>query len=417
MLADIAEFLQIDPWPPMPGLSFWAALALVGAALLGEAVRRVLGWPRLVGYSAVGLALGLAFGQGLGALNGGPRWVVDLALALLLFELGSRVRLAWLRANPALLLTSVAEVMAGFFAIYAALRAFGLPVNVALACATLGNCASGAVISRVAGELKSAGQVTERMIVLTTLNTLVAVLAHRLVIGWLHLDVAGDWVRAISQPLWVFGGSVLLAALLAKGVAWIARRLDLADENAALLLLGLVVLALMAARQLNLSSLLMPLLAGVLLRNTTERPWVWPRHFGTAGGVLVVMMFVIVGSAWSVEAVLQGGLAALVLLAARAAAKTSAVVALAPWSGLRLRQGFGLALALTPLSGTVLVLLADLQSTHPQFAPQVVPIVLSAIAFTELLGPLAVQWGLHVAGEPQPAAGRARRAAVREAVA
>ncbi|MFO1272067.1 MAG: cation:proton antiporter [Rubrivivax sp.] len=418
MLADIAEFLQIDPWPPMPAFALWAAVALIAAALLGEAVRRVAGWPRLVGYSAVGLVLGLALGQGLGAVEGGPRWVVDLALALLLFELGSRVRLSWLRANPALLLTSVVEVTAGFFAIYAALRWIDLPVNVALTCATLGSCASGAVVSRVAGELKSAGQVTERMIVLTTLNTLVAVLAHRLVIGWLHLDVAGDAVRAVSQPLWVFGGSVLLAALLAKGVAGVARRLDLVDENAALLLLGLVVLALIGARLFNLSTLLVPLLAGVLLRNTTERPWVWPRHFGTAGGVLVLMMFVIVGSAWSVSAVLQGGLAALVMLAARFAAKTSAVIALAPWSGLRWRQGFGLALTLTPLSGTVLVLLADLQSTHPQFAPQVVPIVLSAIAFTELLGPLAVQWGLHVAGEPQPVARRQSESqVVREAVA
>ena len=71
-----------------------------------------------------------------------------------------------------------------------------------------------------------------------------------------------------------------------------ARRLDLVDENAALLLLGLVVLALIGARLFNLSTLLVPLLAGVLLRNTTERPWVWPRHFGTAGGVLVLMMFV-----------------------------------------------------------------------------------------------------------------------------
>ncbi len=74
----------------------------------------------------------------------------------------------------------------------------------------------------------------------------------------------------------------------------------------------------------------------------------------------------------------------------------------APWSGLRLRQGLGLSLALVPMSGTALVLLTDLQASHPGFAPLVVPIVLSAIAFTELLGPLAVQWGLRVAAEQHP---------------
>ncbi|EGJ09310.1 MULTISPECIES: cation:proton antiporter [Rubrivivax] len=401
MLEDIAGYLQIESWPLVPQMPFWGALALVAGALLGEGVRRAFGVPRIIGYSAVGLAIGLG-GWGGGVLQGPARLVVDLALALLLFELGSRVRLRWLQANPALLATSALEAFASLAAIYLALRAFGQPVNVALACATLGTCASGAVIARVASELKSAGQVTERMIVLTALNTLLAVLAHKLVIGWLHLDVAGDWVRAVSQPLWVFGGSVLLAALLSRLVAWVARRLDLRDENAALLLLGMIVLALTIAQLLNLSTLLVPLLAGVLLRNSTERPWVWPRHFGTAGGVLVLMLFVVVGSVVTLDAVLVGGGLAIVLLLARGIAKTASVFAFARWSGIGLRQAAGLSLALTPMSGTVLVLLTDLQLTHPGFAPAVVPIVLSAIAFMELLGPLAVQWGLRLAGDHRP---------------
>jgi Kef-type K+ transport system membrane component KefB len=414
MLADLAGYLQIEPWPPIPGMAFGAALALVAAALLGATMRRVLGVPQIVGYSVVGLVLGLA-GFGANMLRGDARLIVDLALALLLFELGSRVHLRWLRANPALMLTSAAEALLSFGAIFWALRAIGQPNNVALTCATLGTCASGAVVARVGGELKAAGQVQERLIVLTTLNTLVAVLGHRLVTGWLHLDVAGDWVRAVSLPLWAFGGSVLLAALLAALVAGVARRLDLRDENAALLLLGLVVLALAGAKLLNLSTLLVPLLAGVLLRNATARPWVWPRHFGTAGGVLVLLLFVIVGSVASVEAVLTGGMAALVLLAARAAAKGVAVMTFAPWSGLRWRQGLGLSLALLPMSGTALVLLADLQGSHPSFAPQVAPIIFAAIAFTEVLGPLAVQWGLVLAGEHHRSVTGERAAAAVEA--
>jgi len=121
--------------------------------------------------------------------------------------------------------------------------------------------------------------------------------------------------------------------------------------------------------------------------------------------VLVLMMFVMVGSAWTVGAIAAGAVAAAVMLAARAAAKAVAVLALAHWSGLRWRPGVGLALALglTPVSSTALVLLTELQDVHPGFAPLVAPIVLSAIAFTEVLGPLAVQWGLHIAGEQHPA--------------
>jgi len=424
MIEGLAGFLQIDPWPPEPGMALYVALALVAGALLGEAVQRWAGWPRIVGYSAVGIALALAGigAGGAGGLTGPTRLVVDLALALLLFELGSRVNLRWWRANPMLPLTGVLECLASMAAITFALRWLGLDLNVALTCATIGVCSSAAVVGRVASELRAAGQVTERMIVLTAINTLVAVLAHKVVTGWLHLDQAGDWVLAVSQPAWVFGGSVLVAAVLARLVALVARRLELRDENAVLLLLGLVVLALLLAKALNLSTLLVPLLAGVLLRNTTDRLWVWPRHFGTAGGVLVLMLFVIVGSAWTVEAVVAGGFAALVLLAARAGAKTAAVLLLARPSGIHERQGLGLAMTLVPLSGTALVMLAELQLQHPAFAAQVAPIILSAIVFTELLGPLAVQWGLRLAGEhergqePAPATPAAAAAAARPAL-
>jgi len=51
------------------------------------------------------------------------------------------------------------------------------------------------------------------------------------------------------------------------------------------------------------------LLAGLLLRNTTQRPWVWPRHFGTAGGVLVLLLFVYLGALWSPGLLAAGGVA------------------------------------------------------------------------------------------------------------
>jgi Kef-type K+ transport system membrane component KefB len=400
MFTEIAALLQIDPWPPRPDALFWSALTLVVGGLLGEFVQRVLGWPRIVGYSLAGMALAFSgHGPTDGRLAGSLRVIVDLALALLLFELGSRLRLRWLRLNPALVWTSVAESLLSFVAVAVVLAVLGLDLHASLVGATLTVAVSGAVVGRVAGELKADGQVTERVIMLTVLNTLFAVLAHRLLIGALHLERSGDWLRAVLQPLYVFAGSGVLAWLLARLVAWIARRLDLRNENSVLLLLGMILLALSLARWFNLSTLLVPLLAGVVLRNSTERPWVWPRHFGTAGGVLVLMLFVVVGSAWSVEALALGAAAAVLLLAARFAAKALVVVALARWSGIEARQGVALALTLAPISGTTLVLFADLHLAQPEVAAALAPVVLSAIAVMELLGPLAVQWGLRMAGD------------------
>ncbi|MFZ2650657.1 MAG: cation:proton antiporter [Burkholderiaceae bacterium] len=410
-MADIAAFFQIESWPPVPDALFWASLTLIAGALLGEAVFRWLGLPRIVGYSAAGMAAAAA-GLGLegSRLQGDVRLVVDLALALLLFELGSRVSLRWLRGNPALLWTSAAESLASFGAIVVALRWLGFEINIALACAALTVSASGAVVGRVAAELKSAGQITERMIVLAALNTLYAVLALRLFSGWLHMDQRGDWIQGISQPLYTFAGSVLLAILLSQAVAWVMRRFELRDENSVLLLLGLVLLALTGARLLGLSTLLMPLLAGVLLRNASERPCIWPRHFGTAGGVLVLMLFVVAGSAWSVATIASGLVAALALLTMRALAKALVLVATARFSGIDARQGAALALALTPVSATSLVLLSELQATHPEFSAAIAPVVLACVAVMALLGPIAVQWSLRLTGEYSPA----QRAAAKE---
>jgi Kef-type K+ transport system membrane component KefB len=399
---DVAALLNIEQWPPSPDWLFWVALALIGGALLGEAVFRWLGLPRIAGYSAVGMAVAAA-GLGLsdGQLKGTTRLVVDLALALLLFELGSRVSLRWLRANPALLWTSALESVASFAAISGVLRFLDFDLNFALACAALTVSASGAVVGRVATELKSAGQVTERMIVFAALSTLYAVLALKLITGWIHVDLRGDWILGIAQPLYTLTGSLLLAALLFLAVAGVMRRFELRDENTVLLLLGLILLALTAARMLGLSTLLVPLLAGVMLRNASDRPCIWPRHFGTAGGVLVLMLFVVLGSSWSIAAVAAGAFAALALLAARWLAKAVVMIAMARLGGIHERQGLALALALTPISATTLVLLADLQATHPDLAHRLSPVVLSAIAAMAIIGPITVQWGLRLGGEHQ----------------
>ena len=410
MLQEIAEFLRIDPSAGGPVALVWLAPTLVIAALLGEVVRRRLGLPGIVGYSLVGALVALVgLGPSDGYLDGSFRLIVDVAVGLLLFELGSRIRLHWLRANPSLLWTALAEAVLGGAAITASLMALGVPATVALAGAAVLLASSAAVIGRVSAELRSAGQVTERMLLFAGVNTVCAVLLHKLLTGWFYVERVGDWAQAIALPLYALAGSAVLAVLLARVVAWVARRLDLRDENAVLLLLGLLLTALTAARILNLSSLLVPLLAGVVLRNTTDRPWVWPRHFGTAGGVLVLVLFVIVGAAWSVPALAQGALLAGVVLAARSAAKTLVVVATARWTGIEFRQGAALALTLVPLSATSLVLFSDLRVAHPEVATQIAPLVLSAIALTELLGPLSVQWGLRLAGEHDPAAARNTR--------
>ncbi len=390
----------LPSWPPAADTVLWVALAIVAAALLGEFVFRRLRLPRLIGYAAVGTIVS-AFGFGFsdGALRPGFRLVVDLALALLLFELGSRIRLRWLRSNPWLLATSVAEAGLGFAAVCFSLTFLGVDAQPAAAVAAILVATSPAVVMRIASESRASGQVTERMILLTGLNVFYAVLATKFLFGSLHAGYAGRWLHAIVHPLYLLAGSAIVAALLAWSVSLIARRLDLRNENSTLLLLGMILVALSITRAANLSTLLVPLLAGVLLRNTTERPWIWPRHFGTAGGALVLLLFVITGSAWSVEALAAGALLGVAAIVARLAARLAVTTLFSAASGLSVRQGVALGFALAPISGAALVMMTDLQAVFPEFGARLAPIVFSAVAVLELAGPIAVQLALRWTGE------------------
>lgn len=371
-----------------------AALVVAGA-LAGELIARHSRLPRLIGYTLAGWgATLLGFGVQL-PLSESTRLLVDLALALLLFDIGARLRLRWLLRNPGLFATSLLESALAAGAVFWALTQFGLSTAVAGCCAVLAMPASAVVAGRVAAELGAEGQVTLRMTQLTALNTLYGLIGF----VFLKAALAGEPLQGLQQLLHSGGLALLLAAMLATAVAAVAHWLDLRSETATLLLLGLVLLALAAARQLGASTLLLPLLAGLLLRNQNERAWVWPRHFGTAGGVLVLLLFVTLGAAWSPALLAAGGLAGLLLLAVRAAAKAAAVLLLARWSRLGQRQGIALAATLTPLSATTLVLLSELHRGDPALAALVAPVMLSALALVELAGPVAVQMALAFAGE------------------
>ena len=76
-------------------------VALVVAGLLGEILARFVRLPRASGYALAGLLLGpVAMGWFNVDDMSTLRIFIDLALALVLFELGTRVDLKWFRTNP-----------------------------------------------------------------------------------------------------------------------------------------------------------------------------------------------------------------------------------------------------------------------------------------------------------------------------
>lgn len=395
---------------PFPSLSLhadgvlWVGLALVLATLMGESVFRFLRWPRLVGYTAAGLLIA-AGGSGLQAMDLQPsaRAIVDAALAMLLFEIGHRVNLRWLRANPWLLIMSVSEWALALLVMWGVLEAFGLGGLHGLAAAAALACTAPAAALRIAGEFNSRGQVTERLLLLAALGAMWSILALGVFIGWLGAQTSLAWWNAILQQIYAIGGAVLAASALAWAVNWVERHFDFTDEGAALLLVGLILLVLSVTRMLHWSTLLTPLLAGLVLRVRSQRPRVWPRHFGTAGGVLVVLLFLILGLSLNWAMLVSGLVAGLVLALGRSLAKLAVSLSLGCPSGLSWRQSAALGLTLNPAAGVSFVLLLDLAREVPGFPQALIACAFAALVALELGGSLLARWALGWSGDiPRP---------------
>lgn len=402
MSATLAVSLDrlLPDWPLNLSATVSFALVLLLGALSGEICARLLRIPRITGYSLAGVMAGPAVLGWLSAEQvSGLRLVLDLCLALILFELGVRVDLDWLRKNLALLAGSVAEAGCTFFAALGVLLGLGHSFSVALVVAIICMATSPAVVMRLASELKASGQVSERLLVLTALNVAYTVVFAHLAVGYLHQAHGGGWLTAILHPVYLLAGSFLAAWLLALAFGVIRRYFDLAEDQTSAVLFGALLLTMALLREAKLPVLLAPLLAGMLVRASDPRPHLWPRHFGSAGGLLVIVFFVVTGAALTWGNVVSGWLVALALIAVRAAGKLLGTVPIGIKSGLTLRQSLALGAALGPMAGVAFVLTDDIGTLYPELGAELRAIVMTMVAVLELAGPLIVQQALRSVGE------------------
>lgn len=390
----------LPAWPLVLSSPLWIALAVALAALAGEWVRRYLGLPRITAYPVVGMLVATVAGDRLVAEHDEwLRWGLNVALAILLFELGSRVDLRWLRHNRWLLATSFAESLAAFAAIFAISRYLGIASEPAALLAAIGMSTSPAVIMRVVTESNAQGQVSTRLLVLTALNTIYSVVTIHLAMGMLHQRYSGDWVLAISHPLYLLGAGLIVGKLLAMSISRLRHWLTLRDEYASIILLSIVLMTIGLIEALRLPVTLCMLFAGIVLRNGERRAWVFPEHFGSVSGVLVVLLFLVVGIQIKMEHLLTGGALALLLIGARSLAKLGGVLLFARPAGISWRQGLLLGLALSPAAGPVMVAASDLGHIYPELQATLIPVAMSAAAIMELAGPIIVALCLKWSGE------------------
>ena len=381
--------LQSVAWPLVLLLAWW----------LGERLHEHWRLPRVSSYVAVGLIGGMVNLPGLTSDVPGLPFLANVALALVLFELGYRIHLRWFRHNPWVLVQGVMESALTFAAVYWASALLDLSVENRLIVAALSVSASPAGIVRVANEMRSAGQVTERVLHLCAINCLMAVLALKLVVGYWTLSTSGSLLQAALGSVHVLVTSLAVGAALGVLVPLLLRSRHTSESGLAVAF-GLTVVLLTALSQgLMLSPLLAALSFGVVARERRVYLTNAQRNFGTAGDALTLFLFVYIASLMSWPAVLGTLAVGLLLIGVRTLVKVGVSVALARVSGITQRKGVFTGLALTPMSAYAILLLEQSREQGFTPAPEVMAAMAGMMLLQELLGPLVTQRTLMAARE------------------
>ena len=388
--------------------SLWllSPLAVLGAGLM---LALVLGMllqrfkvPKLYGAVIAGLLLG---STGLNMIDRALltqfQELLNAAAALVLFEVGRKMDLAWLlrsgRQGASLLLATVLRGAAT--AVILAL--LGLPWSAAIFIGSILIAVNPVIVSSMVADENASGTSTFATNNMVGISNLVALLALGLTLAWTRSHgvdaTAGFWEELVRQ-----GGKLVLGALIAAfsyGVYALATRLCKVPATMrpgmllAALLIDLGLCSVSAA-----SALLSLLLMGVLLRNVEKRDNVFQAQLKTAQDIGYVLLFLMSAALVDLRLVLEGWiwLSACVVFAVRIAATRLALWPATAWSE---RKKHAMTLSMCSLVSYGGLVVDNSLNAYTGLDPSSTAVMNILLALNVLLAPGLTWLGLRLAGE------------------
>ena len=382
----------------------WNALLLFGTLLLlglvaGHIVQKSPWVPRLTGYLLVGLILGAG---GLNWLSGDvlalANTFADIAMALLVYQLGRYVDVRWIVREQWLLATVLISALLCFGLVATAMFWYGTTLSLALLGGVLAIATGPAVVMVVLRDLKAEGQITRRLAAMAALNNIVALLVAYALLPVVAAESGRPLNILVMHTFYSLVGSVLLAALTYWIMMPLARWLGRQRSRQFVLVIAVITLTIGAAHALQLPVLLTMLIFAILSKNLDRQYDLMELEFGVANELFIVMLFVSIGASMRFSSLTTIGLTVAVLIGARLLANTCGIFLFARQARLSLRHCAYLTLGTLPMAEAGLGL-TQMSYLYPHTAAEVAPLLAGCLMVLEFVGPVAAQLGLKLSGE------------------
>lgn len=389
-------------------LPLWllSPLAVIGAGLLLSQVIGVVlqsrGLPKLYGAVIAGLLLGVSGADMVdNALLAQFQELFNAASALVLFEVGRKMDLAWLwrsgRQGGSLVLGCVLRGMGS----WALLAAFGLGWGEAAFIAAILIAVNPVVFTSMVSDSNASGVATYASANTVGISNLLALLALSVSLAWMRshninaeFGFARELLRQGSQL--ALGAAI---ALLCYGLYALAARISKAQAGLRPgILLAALLMDLGLCSVTSASALLSLLLMGLLLRNVETRDNVFQAQVKTAQDIGYALLFMMSAALVQVQQLFQWLplLGAILVFALRVGLTRLALTPSAAWSGAKKNA---IALSLCSLVSFGSLVVDNSMSGASYMSEMAAGIMAALLALNVLAGPGLTWWGLKLADE------------------
>ncbi|MDK8465214.1 cation:proton antiporter [Marinobacter sp. SS13-12] len=370
---------------------------ILSASIFADALAHRTRVPRISILMLVGIAIAFVQQVWIGAqdndvLGGLSEPMIQLALVMVAFLLGSELELRRLRnTGPLILVISLFVIIGGGLLVGAGLLMLGFPLVVAVSLAAISVATDPAAVSESVRERGSAGLVPRILLGIVAIDDAWGIVVFGLsmsVLGWV---IGGDGQVALLHALWEMGGAILLGVTVGLPAAWLTGRLK-SGEPTQVEAIAIILLLAGLSSLLGVSALLASMIAGSLVANLAYHHTRSFREIEHIEWPFLVFFFVLSGASIDLYRVDDAILLTLAYVLLRLAGRVLGgyfAVMFSPARHEALPRNIGL--ALTPQAGVAIGMALLAAERFPEYRDSILPVVVASTIVFELFGPVFVK--------------------------
>lgn len=332
----------------------------------------------------------------------GTAWfppVANMALIMVGFLLGEKMNISALREyGRSVLCISVTLVVATAVIMLVVLVLLGFPLEIALLLAGIAPATAPAATADVVREYGADGPFSRTLLGIVALDDAWGLIVFSLLLSVVDILNGNGGGEMLLLGAWELCGALLLGGILGIPMAFLSGRIQ-PGEPTLVEALGIVFLCGGLALWFEVSFLLAAMALGVTVSNLARHH---TRPFHAIEGIewpFMILFFVLAGASLQVGALPRIGLLGLVYIILRILGRFAGV-----WIGARIGRSGPLvrrwmAPALMPQAGVAMGMALVAAQRFPETGEIILPVVIGATIFFELIGPVFTRQALVRAGE------------------